>query len=765
VQKARKKMVIGWRSYLLSLVITILVALSAAAEPVDSLIELSTGKFAWRQVSDKTVAIAVDDKTLDELDVRELSVGQHIAIIEAVKRAGAKRLFLDFRYESFETDTNFDQLVETVNSWQDGIILAVEGVSLAPGENKLESAVWPSNKFSPKVARGCICWEYMFWQVWEVPYAVTADNFVIPTFSAIMADLPRQMPSRFPVDYSYKPETIVKISAIDLLQGRFPAATLRGKDAILAPYSRKSPDKHYFPGHDLTPGADIHIIASETLKRGTPQVLGWLPAMVISVLLTIAILHSRKTHRYLIISAGLGIALVISKLILLQFLIHIKVGPTLILLAALSIQMMLVRRKWAAQQQNPISGLPNFNALRAQAPFGARAVITVSIVNFDEIATYLSTEQGPPLIEQIARRLEIGTANTTLYHDGDGSFAWLTPLQQRFEVEAQLAGLAALFNTPIVIDDRRVDVTIAFGINDEHHGSNSQRLAGARGAVERAARNRTLFERHTSSEDEDAAWKLSFQSQLKDALSNGDFWVAFQPQYDILTGNMTGVEALARWTHPTRGPIPPDQFIVQAEKSQDIYRLTLFVMQKSIQSGAELRAAGHDLAVSVNLSASLLDHTDLAATIETMLRAYAFPASSLTVEITETAQFEDSAQAIQTLAQLRQSGIRLSIDDYGTGQSNLEYFTRIEAHEIKIDKSFVKTMRESQRNFEIVKSTIELAHRLGAIAVAEGIEDEATLKLLGNLGCDVGQGYHLGKPQLFFEIMASLDTQRSILSA
>ena len=117
---------------------------------------------------------------------------------------------------------------------------------------------------------------------------------------------------------------------------------------------------------------------------------------------------------------------------------------------------------------------------------------------------------------------------------------------------------------------------------------------------------------------------------------------------------------------------------------------------------------------------------------------------------------ETEPQARQTLAQLRRTGIRLSIDDYGTGQSNLEYLTEIEADEIKIDKRFVMTMRDSQRNLEVVKSTIDLAHRLGAVAVAEGIEDAETMTLLSSLGCDVGQGYHLGKPQLFSELASTL---------
>src|SRR3546814_20965302 len=132
-----------------------------------------------------------------------------------------------------------------------------------------------------------------------------------------------------------------------------------------------------------------------------------------------------------------------------------------------------------------------------------------------------------------------------------------------------------------------------------------------------------------------------------------------------------------------------------------------------------------------------------------MLTAHHLSPEMLTIEVTETAQIENSRQARQTLAQLRRTGIRLSIDDYGTGQSNLEYLTEVEADEIKIDKRFVMTMRDSQRHFEVVKSTIDLAHRLGAVAVAEGTEDAPTMARPEQPGFAVGPGYHHGKPKLF----------------
>jgi len=466
----------------------------------------------------------------------------------------------------------------------------------------------------------------------------------------------------------------------------------------------------------------------------------------------------RRGRWYTRIALVTTTVLIVAKVALATALVTTQIGAACFLIAAIGANVSRANRRRSAQRENPVSGLPNFEALRSLPPFGSATVIAAKVVNFEDLAAFIPGDGIGKLVEQVTRRLRLASQGTSLHHDLDGTFAWLVPYYQHSQIEGQLAGLAALFNAPLTIGDLRVDVAIAFGVNDEFEGSNAQRLAAALVAAERAIRTRSLWTKYTPRQKDDAGWQLSFHSQLEDALTGGDIWVAFQPQFEIATGRLVGVEALARWTHPTRGPIPPDEFIVQAEKSQDIYRLTLFVMDQAIRSAAQLRERDVHINMSVNLSATLLDHSDLVGTVRVMLTAHHLPPEALTIEITETAQIENSRQARQTLAQLRRTGIRLSIDDYGTGQSNLEYLTEIEADEIKIDKRFVATMRDSQRNREVVKSTIDLAHRLGAVAVAEGIEDAETMALLARLGCDVGQGYHLGKPQLFSDLVAAIPT-------
>ena len=749
-----KRMIISWRTLGLSLLLAIVVGFSSIGEPIDRVYDAAVGRVAYRPVSGDIVVVGVDDRSVARSPDGRFSRTDAAALIDAVNKAGPRRLFVDFDYQRREGDTGLAQVAAAVRRMGDRVVLAVSTRS-APGKDQLVTH-FPDPTFGDAAQRASIAWEYEFWQVWRVPLMYEAEGRLLPSFAAVLAGKSANEPASFRIDLTYDPRTIREYSAIDVIKGKVGARELAGKDVIFGPTASVLDDRHYLPGHNLVPGAYIHLIAGETLRRGDPVDLGWVPGLVAALAATLIGLWANSGRSFRLVALAATVVLFAAKFYLATMLVTLSIGTGLIFLMAIGTNVSRTSRRRSAQRENPVSGLPNFEALRSQASFGSATVVAAKVVNFEDLAAFIPGNGIEKLVEQVTRRLQLASQGTTLHHDLDGTFAWLVPYYQHSQIEGQLAGLAALFNAPLTIGELRVDVAIAFGVNDEFEGSNAQRLAAALVAAERAIRTRALWTKYTPRQKDDAGWQLSFHSQLEDALTGGDIWVAFQPQYEIATHRLVGVEALARWTHPTRGPIPPDEFIVQAEKSQDIYRLTLFVMDQAIRSAAQLHERGLRINMSVNLSATLLDHSDLVGTIRVMLTAHHLPPEILTVEITETAQIENSRQARQTLAQLRRTGIRLSIDDYGTGQSNLEYLTEIEADEIKIDKRFVMTMRDSQRNLEVVKSTIDLAHRLGAVAVAEGIEDAATMRLLDQLGCDVGQGYHLGKPQLFSELAATL---------
>jgi EAL domain-containing protein (putative c-di-GMP-specific phosphodiesterase class I) len=235
-------------------------------------------------------------------------------------------------------------------------------------------------------------------------------------------------------------------------------------------------------------------------------------------------------------------------------------------------------------------------------------------------------------------------------------------------------------------------------------------------------------------------------SQLDDAVDRGEVWIAYQPKVDIKTRKVVGAEALARWTHPQKGPIAAAEFVAAAEQHDRIGKLTAFMLDGAIAAAALLNRRNNDFDMSVNLSGRLLGDRALVGRIAILLERHGLDPKHLTLELTETAALAGSGEALDMLVQLRELGINISIDDYGTGLSTLEYLKKIPASEIKIDQSFIKGMVENRSERLMVGSTIALAHSLDRRVVAEGVETRETLELLAEMECDLAQGFVTGRP-------------------
>lgn len=230
-------------------------------------------------------------------------------------------------------------------------------------------------------------------------------------------------------------------------------------------------------------------------------------------------------------------------------------------------------------------------------------------------------------------------------------------------------------------------------------------------------------------------------------IERGEIVVYYQPQVELATGYVRGVEALARWQHPTRGLLTPDQFIPLAEQHGLIHALTLKVMSQAMLQGALWRAEGLDLSVAINLSPLLLDRVELVDEISGMQESHGIAADHVVLEVTESSPLlREVAVALSVLSRLRLRHFGLSLDDYGTGFSSMQQLARIPFTELKVDQSFVRGAHERESLQAIVRSALELASRLGLQTVAEGVESLPDWRLLQAHGCTFAQGWLLAKP-------------------
>jgi EAL domain-containing protein (putative c-di-GMP-specific phosphodiesterase class I) len=247
----------------------------------------------------------------------------------------------------------------------------------------------------------------------------------------------------------------------------------------------------------------------------------------------------------------------------------------------------------------------------------------------------------------------------------------------------------------------------------------------------------------------DRAARDALMADLAAGLNEGALTLLHQPKLNLARNQIVGVEALARWRHPRRGPVPPDLFVPMAEETGHIRPLTEWALRQAVVDARAFAAAGRDLLVSVNLSAALLNDADFAA-----FAVREAQGARLCFEITETATIAQPERARAILADFREAGIALSIDDYGARLSSLAYLTTLNVQEVKLDKSLVLAMTE--RDARLIEAVIELAHALGVSVAAEGIEDRATLNRLAAMGADVGQGDFIGPPMRRDDVLALL---------
>jgi EAL domain-containing protein (putative c-di-GMP-specific phosphodiesterase class I) len=275
-------------------------------------------------------------------------------------------------------------------------------------------------------------------------------------------------------------------------------------------------------------------------------------------------------------------------------------------------------------------------------------------------------------------------------------------------------------------------------------------------AMYAAKHSRAGLEVYRPELDQQDSSRLGLLADLRQAVSDETLDIAYQPKMDVRSGKVIGVEALARWNHPDLGPIPPDEFIPLAEHSTLITPLTLLMLRRALRDAVAWRQVAGEFSVAVNISPRSLLDPGFVDEVARELSLVDLPPSALILEITETNLMTDPERAITALQRLRLVGVRLSVDDLGTGYSSLAYLQRLPVDEIKIDRSFLSAFEEPSAQ-AVVGTIVDLGHRLGKQVVAEGVEVSTSLDALRLLGCDCAQGYWIARPMPAGELTRFLE--------
>jgi EAL domain-containing protein (putative c-di-GMP-specific phosphodiesterase class I)/CHASE2 domain-containing sensor protein len=751
-RKIRNKPASPRKVLLWTLLAGLIFGLIGLGEPIDIVAHNGRSIVNQHPASDNIVIVRIDDASLRSIGNWPWSRRTQATLVDQLSRMGARQIAYDVVF-AYPTDAQSDAMFADSLRRSGRVTLAL------PGPSQAKSAqVMPAFTAHAKVADIFLQFGWDG-RVREGRYGRVRNSVNTPSLSTALAGWKVFPDGTYPLDYSVDPKTFASVSAGDVISGKVDPSLIAGKIALVGTTTDSLGDQFILPRYGRLGGVYIHALGGETLMRGRPIALGWIPGFLIAALACALAMTRRRAITQNLILLSCALLLLVAPTPLEANLVFLEVGPALLMMSVLAWHL-----NWSRMRQrstvNEVSGLPNLVALRADPAARDRPLVVARLHNYAEIVSALPTESERQFVDQVTARLCVGATGRKLFHGDEGLFAWFA--EPNIPLGHHLEALHALFRSPVKVRGSQYDVMVSFGVDIGSSRAAANRLGSALVAADEAEAESLKWKYHDPARLADASWKLSLLSQLDNAIEQGEVWVAYQPKLELGTGQIVGVEALARWTHPEKGPISPTEFIGAAEQHDRIERLTDYILDQAVSAAAAALRQGRSLSLAVNLSARLLNDVNLPRRVSDCLARHGLPPGQLTLELTETAALAGSGQDIEMLGRLRDLGIKISIDDYGTGLSTLDYLKKVPASEIKIDQSFIKSLRDHRSDRVMVQSTIALAHSLGRIVVAEGVEDRETLDLLTAMGCDVAQGFIIGRPTSLRSIIKRMNGDRGL---
>lgn len=404
---------------------------------------------------------------------------------------------------------------------------------------------------------------------------------------------------------------------------------------------------------------------------------------------------------------------------------------------------------------DPLTGLPNrilmlknlHKAFEKELIF---AVFMMDLDRFKEVNDTLGHDVGDELLIQVSERLTtLLRKSDTVARIGGDEFTVILPDVTQEQAILIADKIVNVLSEEFSIKEHVFNIGCSIGVSIfPLHGTDSLTLLkSADIAMYIAKRNHLGHVLYDANDNRQSSTNLSLHSELRHAIDNDDLILHYQPKVDLSTGSLVGVEALVRWQHNDQ-LINPEKFVPYAEKTGLIRDITKWVITEAVKQLSKWRAIGKYLKMSVNLSFRDLDDDSLVHYIVEILNEWHVPPQDLMLEITETSVMENPNRTLKVLHRLNDMGLGISIDDFGTGYSSMIYLKKLPISEIKIDRSFVSDLLTNADSLVIVNSIIDLAHNLGMMVTAEGVETKNVLDKLASLNCDISQGYHTGRPMI-----------------
>lgn len=727
-------------------------ALLAAAglfDPIEDRLTAARSELLSRQPSGNIAIVEIDARSLAELKQWPWPRAYHARVIDTLDKAGASVIAFDVDFSS-PSPSGDAEMAAAIDRAGHVILPIFQQRASGQAGDARTIVNRPHKGFRDAWVGGVNIFADADGLVRQYPAATVVDGELQPSIAALVAEDSSAGSTTFQPDWAIEARSIPRYSFADVMAGRVPAAELKGKKFIVGATAVELGDRYAVPRYGVVPGVVIQALAAESLLqhraiKPTGSAITLLGALVIGFLLATRL---GATPARFTAAAGTLLAAVVAGPIAAQawFAISIASAAWMFALATATGLYAVIearRRLRYRAHYDADSGLPNRTMLEADlASENAPPVLaTASIERFESIRDGVGLAATNDMVRKTADRIA-ETVGAPVYRLAPDMLAWIV---ESDDDDAMVTNVQSALRIGVDTRAGPVDIALTVGIDREPASAAVLRIERALAAIGTARAMGRTYDRYRGA-DPHLRRQLSMMSELREAMKQARLHLVYQPKLSLATASVRDVEALVRMTDEDGELVAPDEFIPLAEETGVVRELTSFVLRAALSDLSRWVVDGLAMRVAVNISAIDLTTPEFVDLVKELLDEYRVPPGQLALEVTENALIRSPAEAAAALTALRQLGVRLSVDDYGSGQSTLSYLKHLPVHEVKIDKSFVTNIADSRSDAIMVRSTIDLAHDLGLEVVAEGIEDEAALALLREFGCDYAQGYLVGKP-------------------
>lgn len=725
-------------------------------EPATLAISSLQSKIRTKSVSGDIVVVGIDSPSIREVGRWPWPRNVQGELLRKIDGYNPKAIYIDIGYQGKTTpsaDQALRQAIENTQAPTTIIALATE-----PEDRSVQTIYSHPNAVgsTPSVTA---YFPYLFGYVWSLPTSIETERGTIPSVASSIAGLNGRELQNFRIDYGFNPQSIPNFAAKDIFAGTIAPSRIADKIVVLGVTDITQNDVHSMPGWGERPGVLFHVLGAETLKQGFPANWGWLPLFIFA--LAIGAIHLTRLglrHSKLLSWSSSIAVLGASSWLTVMHIGHDPL-PAIALIGSIGIYVARQKAALIRAQRDETTGFADMTGYMVKEVVSNALFIGASLSRTETKRGYVLDADNLRIMKEVGRRLSTVIDERQLTHNGEQQFLWEMPVIGTNQLHDHLEGLRRLFTEPVVIDGRKIDIDIFFGVDRDVNANIQRRMTSALAASRSARDNNATFKIATSTSFEEHLTR-NFGPEFEQAIAAGDATLMLDPEMDLVSRQVYAAGITIKWTHPAYGDIANAQLFRMARETGNLERLSLYLCDQAAAHANDLCRARPGFTVSVKISIDVLISETFQQWMSDQLAKADFRPNRICFNILDLHSLINQATAQSAIRNLQQYGFKVAIGNFGATDTDIQLMTKLKPDAVYLGRGFCSELL-GRKSYQIyVDMALRIASASNVETVAEDLEDRDVLIELQKRGCSRATGKIIAIPLTFNDFIASIRAQK-----